>query len=68
MKPMNKNDFEAPRFVPRDGHLCMGGPCSEVNESVEEADTYINAGSLEAARVAVGGVLQLVDEVLLVGW
>ena len=53
-----------PRFLPTCGPVCLGGPCAEVQEGSEGTDTYVTAGSLEAARHAIGGLLQLVDHAL----
>eukprot|EP00927_Polykrikos_kofoidii_P034589 TRINITY_DN29318_c0_g1_i1.p1 TRINITY_DN29318_c0_g1~~TRINITY_DN29318_c0_g1_i1.p1 ORF type:complete len:591 (-),score=73.67 TRINITY_DN29318_c0_g1_i1:212-1984(-) len=55
---------DKPRFVPRSGPVCMGGPCCDVREGSQDGDTFVTAGSLETARLSVGGVLQLVDEVM----
>lgn len=54
-----------PQFVPH-GPVCMNGPRQEVrvDEDVSSDDTYVTAGSLEAARYATGGVLQGIDEML----
>lgn len=59
-----RNDRK-PRFAPSNGPLCSNGPSCEVHEGNQQADTYINGGSLDAARLAVGGLLQLVDEAML---
>lgn len=55
---------QKPRFVPSHGPVCMGGPCQEVREGSGEGDTFLTPGSLEAARLAVGGLLHLVDDAL----
>lgn len=50
-----------PHFLPSSGPVCLGGPCCEVREGSSSSDTYVTAGSVEAARLSVGGLLQLVD-------
>jgi len=52
---------QKPHFVPRCGPVCMAGPCREIRQSTSDSDTFVTAGSLDTARSAVGGVLQLVD-------
>eukprot|EP00929_Paragymnodinium_shiwhaense_P060520 TRINITY_DN30218_c0_g1_i1.p1 TRINITY_DN30218_c0_g1~~TRINITY_DN30218_c0_g1_i1.p1 ORF type:complete len:570 (+),score=132.61 TRINITY_DN30218_c0_g1_i1:74-1783(+) len=53
------------RFVPKSGPVCMAGPCCDVREGGSgEDDTFVTAGSFEAARLSVGGLLEIVDEVL----
>ena len=52
------------QFVPH-GPMCMNGPRSEIRvEDASSDDTYVTAGSLEAARYAAGGMLQGIDELL----
>jgi len=52
------------RFVPASGPVCMGGPCCEVREGTGNSDTYVTSGSIEAARLSVGGLLNMVDNVM----
>eukprot|EP00931_Biecheleriopsis_adriatica_P057199 TRINITY_DN33920_c0_g2_i1.p1 TRINITY_DN33920_c0_g2~~TRINITY_DN33920_c0_g2_i1.p1 ORF type:complete len:580 (-),score=124.56 TRINITY_DN33920_c0_g2_i1:27-1766(-) len=53
-----------PHYVPAHGPVCLSGPAQEVRSDDEGDDTYVTAGSLEAARLAVGGLLQVVDDVM----
>eukprot|EP00930_Biecheleria_cincta_P046379 TRINITY_DN3198_c0_g1_i2.p1 TRINITY_DN3198_c0_g1~~TRINITY_DN3198_c0_g1_i2.p1 ORF type:complete len:552 (-),score=114.58 TRINITY_DN3198_c0_g1_i2:49-1704(-) len=48
-----------PHYVPAHDLVCL----SQVH-SDEEEDTFVTGGSLEAARFSVGGLLEMVDEVL----
>ncbi|CAE7784650.1 hda-6 [Symbiodinium sp. CCMP2592] len=55
---------EKPQFVPSRGPVCISGPGSDLREEGGEGDTYVTAGTLEAARYSVGGLLEAVDEML----
>lgn len=50
-----------PRFLPKTGPVCMEGPCCEVRSGSDNEDTYVTAGSLQVARLSIGGLLTLVD-------
>jgi len=50
--------------LPTVGPLYASGPCCEARLGDDNSDTFVTAGSLEAARFSAGGLLQLVDEIL----
>lgn len=50
-----------PRFVPAHGPLCLAGPNTEIHEGAKGTDTFLTRGSMEAVRLSVGSLLQLVD-------